>query len=163
MEVWTGAGAETAAPSVIIDLGDQEGEGKGAAEVASLTLHGTPEGTVPAVGGGEVAADVVGREVRGGRADADRGSGGKGEEIGAAEGGLKAGGDSEAASAGADAVVGCSIKGKGRADNGSARTRRGSSRGGSSGGGSGGRQLLGVLKWLRQQKRSGRAERKGQR
>ena len=127
MEGWTGAGAETAAPSVIIDLGDQEGEGKGAAEVASLTLHGTPEGTVPAVGGGEVAADVVGREVRGGRADADRGSGGKGKEIGAAEGGLEAGGDSEAASAGAD--VGCSIKGKGRADNGSARTRRRSSRG----------------------------------
>ena len=35
MEVWTGAGAGAAAPSEIIDLRDQEGEGRGATEVAT--------------------------------------------------------------------------------------------------------------------------------
>ena len=81
----------------MIDLStDLEGEGAGAAEVATLTGHGVREDAVPAVGGGVFAADVVGRGTRGKRADAGSGRSGKGKEPAGAEAGPEAEGENSA-------------------------------------------------------------------
>ena len=121
MRVWRGGSDETAAPSEVIDLTpDQEVEEGVAEELPTLAEHGAREDAVPAVGGGVVAADVVARRMREGRADAGGGSSGKGKEPAMDVAGLEAGGDGAATSARAGAGGGGG-KGKERADGGSAR------------------------------------------
>ena len=107
MRVWRGGSDETAAPSEVIDLTpDQEVEEGFAEELSTLAEHGAREEAVPAVGGGVVAADVVARRMREGRADAGGGSSGKGKEPAMDVAGLEAGGDGAATSARADAAAG---------------------------------------------------------
>ena len=129
MRVWGGGSDETAAPSEVIDLTpDQELEEGGAEQLPTLAEHGVRGDAVPAVGGGVVAADVVARRMREGRADAGGGSSGKGKEPAMDEAGLEVGGDGAATSARAG-VGGGGGKGKERADNDRARGSRGRSGG----------------------------------
>ena len=134
-----GAGAGTAAASEIIDLRDLEGGGQVALEVATLARNGArEEDAVPMVGRSIVAADVVRRDARGGRADAASGSSGKGKDPARAEDVLReAQREAAATSEGAGAVGSGAGKGRERADNGRARGSRGRSGGESSGGGHG--------------------------
>ena len=124
VKAWTGAGSRTATPSEIINL-TGEGEG-GAADGATCILgeQGVREDVLPAVGGGVVAADTGWRGAQGGQTVAGSGSGGKGKEPAWAEASPEGGSDGAATSAEAGAVGGWGGKGKGRADNGSARGGR---------------------------------------
>ena len=61
VEAWVSASGGAVAPSEIIDLRELESEGESAAEVAALTGNGARAEAVPAVGGTEVAADMVRR------------------------------------------------------------------------------------------------------
>ena len=141
MAAWRGASAGTAAASEMIDLRDLEGGGEGATEVTTLARNGArEEDTVPTIGGGIVAADVVRWDARGGRADAASGSSGKGKEPAWAYAGREAAGEDAATSEKAGAGGGGGGeggKGKGRADNDRERGSRGRSGGESSGGGHG--------------------------
>ena len=128
MEVWRGPSAGTAAPGVMIDLTDVEGEGGCAAEVATLTANVAREEADAVVEGAAVATEEVGRGVQGRKADAGGGSRGKGKEIAWEEVGPKAGIDGGATSAGAGGDGGGG-EDKGQADNGRRRARRGCSDG----------------------------------
>ena len=146
MEVWRGPSAGTAAPSVMIDLTDVEGEGGYAAEVATLIANVAREEASAVVEGAAVATEEVGRGVQGRKADAGGGSRGKGKEIAWEEMGPEAGVDGGATSAGAGGVGGGG-EDKKLANNGTGiagwRCSGGESSGG--GGGSGQSNLIELL------------------